>query len=188
VEGRPLTESELVERAKRGDVGAYERIVETHQGIAFRTAYLITGNAAEAEEAAQEAFVKAFRALGRFRRGAPFRPWLLRIVANESRNRRRAAGRREQLVLRSVGEARPGDAAPSPEAALVAAERRGELLAAVNGLREEERLTVACRFFLDLSEAETAAALGVRPGTVKSRLSRALARLRVVLEEEGVVA
>jgi RNA polymerase sigma factor (sigma-70 family) len=182
VEGRPLSESELVERAKRGDVGAYETIVQAHQGIAFRTAYLVTGNAAEAEDAAQEAFVKAFRALGRFRSGAPFRPWLLRIVANEARNRRRAAGRREQLALRSAAEIRPGDAAPSPEAALVATERREQLLAAVNGLREDERLVVACRYFLDLSEAETAAALGVRPGTVKSRLSRALDRLR---EEVG---
>jgi RNA polymerase sigma factor (sigma-70 family) len=185
VEGRPLSETELVERAKHGDVGAYERIVEAHQGIAFRTAYLIAGNAADAEEAAQDGFVKAFRALGRFRRGAPFRPWLLRIVANEARNRRRAAGRREQLVLRAAAESRPGGAAPPPEAALVDAERHDELLAAVNGLREEERLVVACRYFLDLSEAETAAALGLRPGTVKSRLSRALERLRAALGEEA---
>ncbi len=185
MEGRPLTESELVERAKRGDVGAYERIMEAHQAIAFRTAYLIVGNAADAEEAAQDAFVKAFRALGRFRRDAPFRPWLLRIVANEARNRRRAAGRREQLALRTAAaESRPGGAAPPPEAALLDAERRGELLAAVNALRDDERLVVACRYFLDLSETETAAALGVRPGTVKSRLSRALGRLRAALEEE----
>jgi RNA polymerase sigma factor (sigma-70 family) len=184
VEGRPLNESELVERARRGDVGAYEQIVQAHQGIAFRTAYLIAGNSADAEEAAQDAFVKAFRALGRFRRGAPFRPWLLRIVANEARNRRRTAGRREQLVLRAAAEGRTGDAAPSPDAALVAAERRQELLAAVEGLREEERLVVACRYFLDLSEAETAAALGLRPGTVKSRLSRALERLRATLEKQ----
>ena len=185
MEGRPLSESELVERAKRGDVGAYERIMEAHQGIAFRTAYLIAGNAADAEEAAQDAFLKAFRALGRFRRGAPFRPWLLRIVANEARNRRRASGRRDQLVLRAAAEGRPGGAAPPPEAALVDAEQHDELLAAVNGLREEERLVVACRYFLDLSEAETAAALGVRPGTVKSRLSRALERLRAALGEEA---
>ena len=184
VEGRPLGESELVERARQGDVGAYERLVEAQQGIAFRTAYVIAGNAADAEEAAQDAFVKAFRALHRFRRGSPFRPWLLQIVANEARNRRRAAGRREQLVLRSADAIRTDGAAPSPEATALRAERRDELLAAVEALRDEERLTVACRFFLDLSEAETAAVLGVPTGTVKSRLSRALARLREMVGEE----
>src|ERR1051326_4931989 len=112
---RPLDETELVERARRGDLRAWETIVRTHQGIAFRTAYVLAGNAADAEEAAQDGFVKAYRALGRFRRGAPFRPWLLKIVANEARNRRRSAGRREQLVLRAKAGAASGDAAPSPE-------------------------------------------------------------------------
>ncbi len=157
--------------------------MQAHQGIAFRTAYLVAGNAADAEDAAQEAFVKAYRALGRFRRGAPFRPWLLQIVANEARNRRRSAGRRARLALRTQAElGASGGAAPSPEATLLGTERRETLLAAVNELREEERLVVACRYFLDLSEAETAAALGIRKGTVKSRLSRALDRLRIQLE------
>ncbi|HVM18298.1 MAG TPA: RNA polymerase sigma factor [Gaiellaceae bacterium] len=182
MEGRPPTEAELVERARRGDVRAYERIVQTHQGIAFRTAYLVAGDAADAEDAAQEAFVKAYRALGRFRRGAPFRPWLLRIVANEARNRRRTAGRRAALAVRAAALAERA-AADGPDAAAAAAEERARLLRAVERLREEERLVVACRYFLDLSEAETAAALGVRPGTVKSRLSRALERLRALLEE-----
>ena len=152
--------------------------MRAHQGIAFRTAYLVAGGAAEAEDAAQEGFVKAYRALGRFRRGAPFRPWLLRIVANEARNRRRSAGRRAALALRAAEEGPSGGAAPSPEGALLAGEERERLLAAVNGLREEERLVIACRYFLELSEDETAAALGVRHGTVKSRTSRALAHLR----------
>ena len=169
-------------RAQRGDVDAYEELVQTHQHIAFRTAYVLAGNAADAEEAAQDGFVKAYRALGRFRRGAPFRPWLLQIVANEARNRRRSAGRREKLALRSAAESRPGDAAPSPEAVLLGAERRHALLRAVNELRDEERLVIALRFFLELSEAETAAALAVPVGTVKSRLSRALERLRALEE------
>ena len=184
MEGRPPTEQDLVARAQRGDADAYERIVETYQGIAFRVAYLVCGDAAEAEDAAQEGLVKAFRALPRFRPGAPLRPWLLQIVANEARNRRRSAGRRANLALRAAAESRPGDAAPSPEAAVLSAEQRDELLAAINELREEERLVVACRYFLDLSEAETAATLGLRPGTVKSRLSRALDHLRVTLEAQ----
>ncbi len=182
---RPLDEAELVERAKHGDLRAWETIVRQYQGLAFRTAYLLCGSAADAEEAAQDGFVKGYRALGRFRRGAPLRPWLLRIVANEARNRRRSAGRREALALRAATQDRPGDAVPSPEAALVSGEERTRLLAAVNELSEEHRLAIACRYFLELSEEETAAALGVRRGTVKSRLSRALARLRETLEEGG---
>jgi RNA polymerase sigma-70 factor, ECF subfamily len=183
VVGRPLTEQDLVERARAGDGTAYASLVRDHEETAFRIAYVICGNAADAEEAAQEAFVKAYRALGRFRSGEPLRPWLLAIVANEARNRRRSAGRRAALVLRAAGEGRPsGEAAPSPEAALLAGERRARLFAALSGLNERDRTVIACRYLLDLSEAETAATLGVRPGTVKSRLSRALDRLR---EEVG---
>ena len=159
------------------DLDSYDQLVREHQGIAFRTAYVITGSAADAEEVVQDAFVKAYRARGRFRSGAPFRPWLLAIVANEARNRRRATGRRARLSLQLAEERPSGGAAPSPEVALLAREERAELLAAVDRLGEDQRAAVACRYFLGLSEAETAAVLGCRPGTVKSRLSRALARL-----------
>jgi RNA polymerase sigma-70 factor (ECF subfamily) len=178
VEGRPR-EEELVERARRGDGDAFGELVLAHQRLAFRTAYLVLGSAAEAEDAAQVAFVKAWRALGRFRRGAPFRPWLLAIVANEARNRVRAAGRRASLAERFAAAASvSGDAAPSPELALEHGERHRELLAALGRLPDEQRLAIGLRYLLDLSEADVAAALGVRPGTVKSRLSRALERLR----------
>jgi RNA polymerase sigma-70 factor (ECF subfamily) len=159
------------------DLDTYDQLVREHQGIAFRTAYVITGSAADAEEVVQDAFVKAYRARGRFRSGAPFRPWLLAIVANEARNRRRATGRRARLALQLAEERPSGGAAPSPEVALLAREQRAELLAAVDRLGEEQRAAIACRYFLGLSEAETAAVLGCRPGTVKSRVSRALARL-----------
>jgi RNA polymerase sigma factor (sigma-70 family) len=187
VEGRPLPESELVERARRGDQSAYGELVQAYQGIAFRTAYLVVGDAAEAEDAAQEGFVKAFYAMNRFRPGAPFRPWILQIVANEARNRRRSAGRRTALVMRTAADAPSGEAAPSPEAAVLTGEQREELLAALNGLREEDRLVIACRYLLELSEEETAAALGWRRGTVKSRLSRALGRLRAQIGEKAYV-
>jgi RNA polymerase sigma-70 factor (ECF subfamily) len=186
VEGRPLRpleESELIGLAKDGDVGAYEELVRRYQGLAVRTAHVVLRGASEAEDAAQEAFVKAYHALSRFREGAPFRPWLLRIVTNEAINRRKASGRQVRLALRlaeSTGESdRPsGDAAPSPEAAVLAADERATLLAAVNRLREEDRMVLGYRFFLGLSEAETAGALGCALGTVKSRQSRALRRLR----------
>ena len=178
-------DDDLVARARRGDTRAYGILVEEHQTLAFRTAYLLTGSAADAEDAVQDAFVKAYKALGRFRQGAPFRPWLLAIVANEARNRRRSAGRREQLTLRAAEDPLSGGAVPSPEAALLDVEQREELLAAVNELREDDRLAIACRYFLGLTEQETASALGWRRGTVKSRTSRALDRLR---ERMGVEA
>jgi RNA polymerase sigma-70 factor, ECF subfamily len=155
----------------------YEQLVREHQVIAFRTAYVITGSAADAEEVVQDAFVKAYRARGRFREGAPFRPWLLAIVANEARNRRRSLARRARFELHTVEERPSADAAPSPEAALLVREQRAQLLAAIDTLGEEQRQAVACRYLLGLSERETAAVLGCRPGTVKSRVSRALANL-----------
>jgi RNA polymerase sigma-70 factor, ECF subfamily len=182
MEGRPEDDSDLLARARRGDAAAFEEIVQRYQQIAFRTAYVITGSAADAEDAAQEGFVKAYRALGRFRPGADLRPWLLRIVANEARNRVRSSQRLRGLELRLAEGFRPGDAAPSPEAAAVAAEDRRRLLDLINGLDEDDRLVISSRYFLELSGEEAAAALGIPEGTVKSRLSRALARLRGRLE------
>jgi RNA polymerase sigma factor (sigma-70 family) len=178
VVGRPLDETDLIRRAKRGDTHAYEELVHAHQGIAFRTAYVVAGNATDAEDAAQDGFVKAWRALGRFREGAPFRPGLLRIVANEARNRRRSAGRRAHLALRAATEQPSGDAAPSPEAAFLSAAQRETLLAAVNELPEDQRSVISLRYFVGLSEHEVAEALDLPQGTVKSRTSRALERLR----------
>jgi len=177
---------ELVERAREGDTRAFEVLVKRYQGIAQRTAYVVAGNAGDAADAAQTAFIKAYYALGRFRKGAAFRPWLLKIVANEARNRRRSAGRREGLRLRLEEDPPREGAAPSPEAAVLAAEPRRVLVEAINSLKEEERQVIALRYFLDLSEKEMAAALGVARGTVKSRLSRAMTRLRTVLDESGL--
>ena len=183
MEGRPKDDSELITRAQRGDSAAYEEIVQRYQQIAFRTAYVVIGSAADAEDATQEGFVKAFRALDRFRVGAELRPWLLRIVANEARNRVRSSGRRHNLELRLAEGFRPGDAAPSPEAVAVAGEERRRLLTAVNAMAEDDRQVIASRYFLELSSEETAVALGIPEGTVKSRLSRALGRLKVQLGE-----
>lgn len=163
---------------------AYEDLVRRHQDAALRTAAVVLAGEAEAEDAVQDAFVKAHAALGRFRSGAPFRPWILRIVANEARNRRRSAGRRAGLALRLAGDRPPDDAAPSPEAAVLAREQRTALLAAIARLAEVDRLVIAYRYFLDLGEAEMAEALGVARGTVRSRLSRALGRLRGAMGAE----
>lgn len=177
-------DTELVGRARRGEVSAYEELVRRYQGIAHRVAYLVTGDAAEAEDAAQQAFVKAYRALDRFDVERAFRPWLLRIVSNEAHNLRRSAGRRTSLELTVAREVDP--AVPSPEHNALARERRQELLRAVNRLDEDQRRVVALRYFLELSEAEMSEILDVPRGTVKSRLARAMARLRQTLAEAGI--
>lgn len=182
-----VDETDLVRRAQAGDAGAYGDLVAMHQAAAFRVAYLLLGSADDAQDAAQEGFVKAYLALDRFRTGEPFRPWLLQVVGNEARNRRRAAGRRASLLDRAVAAFRAasplGDepATPSPEGLVLAGETRNEVRGALLRLRDEERLVVTCRYLLDLTEAETAAALGIPAGTVKSRLHRALGRLRADL-------
>lgn len=170
---------ELAGRARRGDVAAYEALVRRYQEVAFRAAWLITRDAQEAEDAVQEAFVKAYHALGRFRAGASFKPWMLRIATNEARNRRKSAGRRARLTEEAGFQSAFDAITPeSPEGLLVAGERRETVLAAISELREEEREVVYLSYFLDLSERETARALGCAKGTVKSRLSRALGRMR----------
>ena len=175
MESRPLEDDELIDHARRGDVPAYEELVRRYQRLAVRAAYVVAGGA-EAEDAVQEAFVKAYRALPRFRPGAPFRPWLLRIVTNEARNRVRSGRRREALALRAAAVS--GDAAPSPETAALEEDERRAVLASVERLPAADREIIAYRYFLGLSEAEMASALDIRPGTVKSRLSRAMTRLR----------
>src|SRR6202048_4700160 len=180
-EDRPLDEAGLVTRARQGDARAYAELVRRYQDIAFRTAWAIAGSTGEAEDAAQSAFVKAYRGLGRFRTGAPFRPWLLAIVANEARNRRRGAGRRANLELRLRAQA-PADT-PSAETAAGARIADEALLAAVNRLAPAGRPVLTCRYFLGVTQGATAVTLGWAKGTVKSRLSRSLGRLRVAMAD-----
>ena len=176
-----LDDAELIDRAGAGDVAAYEVLVRRYQDVALRTAHLVAPEA-DAADAVQDAFLKAYAALARFRRGAPFRPWLLRIVANEARNRRRSADRRAGLALRASAIAPREDGEASPEDAVLAGETRQALVAALRVLRDEEREVIGARFLLGLSEAETSEALGIPAGTVKSRTSRALGHLRQALE------
>ena len=180
-------EADLISRSRDGDGDAYGTLVTRHQQLAFRTAYVLCGDAAEAEDAAQEAFLRAYAALPRFRDGAPFRPWLLKIVANEARNRRRSAGRRARLVTRAAALAGTAPAsAGGVETAVLAGSRRAVLAEALGRLAPAHREILLLRHVLDLTERECAAALGCRPGTVKSRHARAIDRLRA--EMEGVDA
>jgi RNA polymerase sigma factor (sigma-70 family) len=173
------SETDLVRQARRGDHEAYRLLVRRYEKIAFQAAYAITGSAVDAEDATQEGFLKAYQALDRFRLGAPFRPWLLRIVANEARSWRRASRRREQLASRL---AFAPEGSSTVEADALASEERRRLIAALDALAADDRLAILARFILDLSEEETAAVLGVRRAAAKMRVFRALRRLRRSLE------
>ncbi len=177
-----LDDADLVRLARDGDVTAYEQLVRRYQSVAVRTAYVLTGSAAVADDVAQEAFIKAFGALPRFEATRPFRPWLLRIVANEAHNRRDADARHATLALRLADHSLQREPPNPPETAALAHERRATLLAAISALERNDREAIACRYFLDLSEVEMSEVLGLARGTVKSRLGRALARLRARLD------
>ena len=176
-------DAETLARVRDGDRDAYAELVHRHASVALRTAMLL-GAGSDAEDVVQEAFVKAYGALGGFRDGAAFRPWLLQIVSNETRNLHRAAGRRAareraawERTVPLLLAAEEGD----PAAAAISGERRTQLIRALSLLPEPHRRVVTCRYLLDLDEAETATVLGWPRGTVKSRLHRALRGLSASL-------
>jgi RNA polymerase sigma-70 factor (ECF subfamily) len=177
-----LDDETLIRDAKDGDTGAFEELVRRYQEAAFRAAYLVLRDADEAEDAAQEAMVKAYRALGRFRlnAGRTFRPWLLKIVMNESLNRVKSRKRRTAVAERA---ARGQPVEWSIDETVVNRERARLLREALDALKEQERVVIYLRYFLSLSEQELAEYLGCAQGTVKSRLHRSLAKLREVVRE-----
>ena len=169
-----LDDAVAVARARTGDADAYEILVVRYTTPAHRAAVLL-GAGADADDVVQEAFVKAYRQLGHYRGGSGFRPWLLAIVANETRNLHRSRRRRDGLVLRAAARE---EAVPDPAESVLDGERRQHLVEQIRLLDARDREVLVCRFLLDLSEAETAVTLGLPKGTVKSRTSRALAKLR----------
>lgn len=177
-----MNETELIDRVRRGDETAWAALVAEHQQPVFRLAYLLLGDADEAEDAAQEALIRAFRAIDQFDATYAIRPWLLRITANVAHNRRRAWGRYLAALTR-WGRTEPEPSTMSGERSAQQWEAQ-TLWQAVRRLSRQDQEIIYLRYFLDLSEAETARALAVAAGTVKSRLHRALARLRMIVDTE----
>ncbi len=173
-----IADGDLVARAREGDVGAYAVLIERYQSLAVGLAGFVMRNPAEADDVVQEAFLKAYYALDRFKSGASFRAWFVRIVVNEARNAAAAARRRLEVHARLRDQASAPAIAVSAENTAMANEQRTALLAALDGLREDDRTVLMFRYIFELNEAEMAEALACSPGTVKSRLSRALTRLR----------
>lgn len=171
-----------IRQAQRDDAAAWEQIVRRYQQPVFRLAYLILGDAADAEEIAQEAFVRAYLSLDGFDEQRPFRPWVLQITRNLARNRRRRLGRYWANVRRWWQQQPEPVESPSHEQRANAR----LLWQAVQQLKPAWQEVIYMRYFLELSEEETAAALDIAAGTVKSRLHRALRALRQIIEQDFV--
>lgn len=175
------TDIELVTRARAGDDDAFGALVGRYQGAAMRLAAAISGSVDDAADIAQEAFVKAHRALPKLADPATVRPWMLRIVANEAKNVLRGRARRSTRELRYGSWVLA--AVPDPEASALDADDARGLAVALGRIAVRDRQVLAYRYFAGLSEAETARALDVATGTVKSRTARALSRLRAAMEQ-----
>lgn len=177
-----MDESTHISRVQTLDGRTWELLVVEHQEAVFRLAYLLLGDAHEAEDVAQETFLRAFNARERFDSTRPARPWLLRITADLASNRRRSLGR-YLATLRRFGQAVPHITPDVSQSSQEQANAR-ELWQAVRTLKQADQEVIYLRYFLELSEAELAQALGVAQGTVKSRLHRALSRLRAIIERD----
>ena len=174
-------EPELLARAIAGDHQAYANLVRPYERVAYRVAAAITGRSADAEEAMQNGFVKAYRSLHRFRVGAAFRPWLLRIVVNEAHNVLRAERRHARLATRAAE--RHGTAIAGPDEAVIAREEVETVLGSLARLPDADRLALALRYFAELPDGEAAALAGMSTEAYRVRLVRARKRLKALLEE-----
>ena len=180
-----MTDNEAIMLCQNGDRDAFRYLVERYKDVLFGTAVLMTGNRALAEEQVQEALLSAWRGIRGFRTGRPVKPWLLRILVNAvlSHQRRRVL---PTMTLDGNGPDVPESISPDPAETLNALENRLELRRAIAGLSPDHRQAVALRYFGGLTVPEVARTLGVREGTAKSRLHRALAILRQQLEDSGL--
>ena len=169
------SDDRLIRSAIGGDTHAFGVLVTRHERAVRRLATALVGST-DADDVAQDSFVRAYRSLATFRPGSPFRPWLLRIVANQAGNTRRGTRRRERR--HALVAARPRAYEPEPGEAIEQTDERRRLIVALSALPEKDRQVLIIRYLLDYSEAETAEVLGCAPGTVKSRGSRALAKIR----------
>ncbi len=176
-----MDEEEAIRRSQEGEHNAFRFLVERHSRVLHGTAYLMTQDRTLAEDMAQEALLLAWRGLPSFKGGTNFRAWLLRILVNRTISERRRRRMPETEVLEEVHM--QTDSNQNEEMAL-REEERLSVARALEALPQEQRETVVLRFYSDLTVPEVARALGCREGTVKSRLHRAMARLRERLQGE----
>lgn len=185
-------EAELIRRCQAGETAAFDQLVLRHQQQLFAVSLRMLGDYHEATEVAQEAFVRAYRAINSFRSEAKFSTWLLSIVTNLCRNRRRWWARRKRVIAGSLDESveteegslahEAADPSPSPSAQAVSREVQQQIMGALAMLDEDSRAMVVLCDVQGLSYEEASRVLRVKLGTVKSRLNRARLRLRSLLD------
>ena len=175
-----MDESALIQLAVQQDEQAWETLIRAHQQAVFRLAYLFTGDPDEAEDVTQETFIRAFHFIDRFDPSRAFQPWILSIAANLARNRLRGF-KRYLAALQGLARRQPDPGLRQPPDP-AAAEDAQEAWRSALKLSPDDQQVLYLRYFLELTEQETSAVLGIPPGTVKSRLHRALDRLRARLK------
>jgi len=176
-----LDEPTLIRHAANGDAAAWEPLMLAHQQAVFRLSYLLLGDPDDAEDIAQETFLRAWKYLKRFDATRPLRPWLLSIASNLASNRRRSAGRYLAALTRAF---RDEPTSSTIEENSSQHTHANDLWKAVQTLKLPDQQIVYLRYFLDLTVSETAEVLQVAEGTVKSRLSRALEKLRNIIQQD----
>lgn len=187
-----MTEQELVERAKKGDESAFEALVTENEKRIYNLCRRLTGNPEDAAELTQEAFLNAWRGLGRFQGESSFSTWLYRLASNACIDFLRKEKRRQSLSmtvsLDDEEEARQvelPDERYTPERELERIEVRQAVESGLERLTPEHRQVLVMREINGLSYAEIGGVLGLEEGTVKSRIARARNALRKVLTERG---
>lgn len=178
-----MNELQLINRARAGDGEAFGALVEQYRDNVYRLAYRMCGNAHDADEAAQEAFVAAWRALPNFRGEAKFSTWLYRLTTNAAIDLMRREKRHRTASEEDVPEL--ADETDSPQQQVERTEQRETVQKALSSLSEEYREVLLLRYMQELDYTEIAAALSLPAGTVKSRLNRAKAALKKALIRSG---
>jgi RNA polymerase sigma-70 factor (ECF subfamily) len=193
LDSRENADNQFIERLKRGEAAAFERLVYERSGEIYGLLYRLTENPEEARDLTQETFLRAFQSIGHFRGDSDLRTWIYRIAINQARNRWRWWRRRKREVTVSLDSSDDAqrqplaatlkcEALPNPEQHTLATEREGALRAALKGLRRVYREAVVLRDIEGMAYEEIATALDISIGTVKSRLARGRQELRRKLE------
>lgn len=174
-----MTEDDAVLRCQQGDRDAFRHLVDQYKDVLYGTAYMMTGNRSLAEEQVQDAFLNAWQGIRGFKRGRPFKPWLMRVLVNAVLTQRR---RRLVPTVPMDGPDWPADT-EGPEWTAEVREDQRAVRQALSALPPEQRQAVVLRYFSGLTVPEVARSMGIREGTVKSRLHRAHQQLRAQLQE-----